>query len=136
VSKQDTSVSYAVCQTGPIHCRCREPSGGERCPGLARPSRAVWGGMLCQARMRMLGNIQFIGQLFKKGMLTEKIMHECIVRLLGEVGDALLCPPPSGCQGLCRGVPLIEGKQEQERCCNGAYGTLHLQPADALGTIE
>ncbi len=37
-----------------------------------------------KARRRMLGNIQFIGELFKEKMLTEKIMHECIVKLLGE----------------------------------------------------
>lgn len=34
----------------------------------------------------MLGNIQFIGQLYKKKMLTERIMHECIRKLLEEVG--------------------------------------------------
>lgn len=38
-----------------------------------------------QARRRALGNIQFIGFLFKKKMLTEKIMHSCIMRLMGEV---------------------------------------------------
>lgn len=38
-----------------------------------------------KARRRMLGNIQFIGQLYMKKMLTEKIMHECIVKLLGEM---------------------------------------------------
>lgn len=38
-----------------------------------------------KARRRMLGNIQFIGQLYMSKMLTEKIMHECIVKLLGEV---------------------------------------------------
>jgi len=37
-----------------------------------------------QARRRALGNIQFIGQLFKQKMLTEKIMHQCIRTLLGE----------------------------------------------------
>ncbi len=39
-----------------------------------------------KARQRMLGNIQFIGQLYNKKMLTDRIMHECIVKLLGEVG--------------------------------------------------
>lgn len=38
-----------------------------------------------KARQRMLGNIQFIGQLYNKGMLTERIMHECIVKLFGGV---------------------------------------------------
>ncbi len=41
-----------------------------------------------KARQRMLGNIQFIGQLYIKKMLTERIMHECIVKLLGEVRGA------------------------------------------------
>lgn len=38
-----------------------------------------------QARRRALGNIQFIGQLYKKKMLTEKIMHSCLTQLLSEV---------------------------------------------------
>ena len=38
-----------------------------------------------QARRRALGNIQFIGHLYKQKMLTEKIMHSCITTLLGEV---------------------------------------------------
>ncbi|XP_051934758.1 eukaryotic translation initiation factor 4 gamma 1-like isoform X2 [Hippocampus zosterae] len=35
-----------------------------------------------KARRRSLGNIKFIGELFKLKMLTEVIMHECIVKLL------------------------------------------------------
>ncbi|KAJ0439154.1 putative MIF4G-like, type 3, initiation factor eIF-4 gamma, MA3, MIF4G-like domain superfamily [Helianthus annuus] len=35
-----------------------------------------------KARRRMLGNIRFIGELYKKRMLTERIMHECIMKLL------------------------------------------------------
>ena len=42
-----------------------------------------------QARRRALGNIQFIGQLYKARMLTEKIMHSCIQTLLEEVSPAL-----------------------------------------------
>jgi len=38
-----------------------------------------------QARQRALGNIQFIGHLYRKKMLTEKIMHECIKKLLADV---------------------------------------------------
>ena len=47
-----------------------------------------------QARRRSLGNIQFIGFLFKKKMLTEKIMHSCVVRLMSDVralAQALPC---------------------------------------------
>ncbi|XP_020249679.1 LOW QUALITY PROTEIN: eukaryotic translation initiation factor 4G-like [Asparagus officinalis] len=35
-----------------------------------------------KARRRMLGNIRLIGELYKKKMLTERIMHECIQKLL------------------------------------------------------
>ncbi|EXB38358.1 Eukaryotic translation initiation factor 4G [Morus notabilis] len=37
-----------------------------------------------KARRRMLGNIRLIGELYKKKMLTERIMHECIKKLLGQ----------------------------------------------------
>ena len=33
-------------------------------------------------RMKSVGNIRFIGELFKQGMLTKKIMHFCINHLL------------------------------------------------------
>lgn len=33
-------------------------------------------------KRRMLGNIRFIGELYKKGMLGEHIMHGCIMKLL------------------------------------------------------
>ncbi|XP_061995975.1 eukaryotic translation initiation factor 4G-like [Rosa rugosa] len=37
-----------------------------------------------KSRRRMLGNIRLIGELYKKKMLTERIMHECIKKLLGQ----------------------------------------------------
>ncbi|KAK3679462.1 hypothetical protein LTR78_001023 [Recurvomyces mirabilis] len=43
------------------------------------------------AKRRGLGLIQFIGQLYKLKMLTLRIMHECVMRLLnfeGEIDDA------------------------------------------------
>lgn len=39
-------------------------------------------GLCVQARRRSLGNIHFIGHLYKQGLLTEKIMHSCIHHLL------------------------------------------------------
>ncbi|XP_069096172.1 eukaryotic translation initiation factor 4 gamma 3 isoform X7 [Pleurodeles waltl] len=35
-----------------------------------------------KARRRSIGNIKFIGELFKLKMLTEAIMHDCMVKLL------------------------------------------------------
>lgn len=51
-----------------------------------------------QARRRMLGNIQFIGHLFKNGLLTERIIHSCIVQLLKEEED----PRPDDVECLCK----------------------------------
>jgi translation initiation factor 4G len=39
------------------------------------------------AKRKGLGLIQFIGQLYKLGMLTIRIMHECVQRLLNFEGD-------------------------------------------------
>lgn len=37
------------------------------------------------ARKRMLGNIIFVGQLYRFGILTEGVMHSCVRQLLEEV---------------------------------------------------
>ena len=37
------------------------------------------------ARKRMLGNIIFVGQLYRQGVLTEQVMTQCIQQLLEEV---------------------------------------------------
>ena len=42
---------------------------------------------LTKAKRRSLGNIRFIGELFKLEMLTDKIMHNCIERLLKQETD-------------------------------------------------
>lgn len=48
---------------------------------------------MVQMRKRSLGNIRFIGELFKLKMLSESIMKECITRLLRSTSDeeALEC---------------------------------------------
>ena len=38
-------------------------------------------------RKRSLGNMHFLGELFKLKMLSEIIMHECVVRLLRSSSD-------------------------------------------------
>ncbi|KAM7445324.1 regulation of mRNA cap binding [Porites harrisoni] len=40
------------------------------------------------AKRRTLGNIRFIGELFKLKMLTESIMHDCVVKLLKSNDEA------------------------------------------------
>ncbi|MCO5579506.1 hypothetical protein L7F22_033361 [Adiantum nelumboides] len=55
------------------------------------------------AKRRMLGNIRFIGELFKKNMLTERIMHECIRKLLGDYEN----PEEEDVEALCKLMSTI-----------------------------
>ncbi|KAL3028070.1 hypothetical protein AAZX31_03G093400 [Glycine max] len=56
-----------------------------------------------KARRRMLGNIRLIGELYKKKMLTERIMHECIKKLLGQYQD----PDEEDIEALCKLMSTI-----------------------------
>ena len=51
-----------------------------------------------KAKRQGLGLIQFIGELYKLQMLTERIMHECIKKLLGNVDN----PEEEEIESLCR----------------------------------
>ncbi|KAK6920418.1 MIF4G-like, type 3 [Dillenia turbinata] len=56
-----------------------------------------------KARRRMLGNIRLIGELYKKKMLTERIMHECIKKLLGQYQN----PDEEDVEALCKLMSTI-----------------------------
>ncbi|XP_040381953.1 eukaryotic translation initiation factor 4G isoform X2 [Oryza brachyantha] len=56
-----------------------------------------------RARRRMLGNIRLIGELYKKRMLTERIMHECIKNLLGNCQN----PDEENIEALCKLMSTI-----------------------------
>jgi translation initiation factor 4G len=56
-----------------------------------------------KARRRMLGNIRLIGELYKKRMLTERIMHECIKKLLGQSQS----PDEEDIEALCKLMSTI-----------------------------
>ncbi|XP_073307972.1 eukaryotic translation initiation factor 4G-like [Primulina huaijiensis] len=56
-----------------------------------------------QARRRMLGNIRLIGELYKKKMLTARIMHECINKLLGQYQT----PDEENIEALCKLMSTI-----------------------------
>ncbi|XP_051129976.1 eukaryotic translation initiation factor 4G-like isoform X2 [Andrographis paniculata] len=56
-----------------------------------------------RVRRRMLGNIRLIGELYKKRMLTERIMHECINKLLGHNQD----PDEENIEALCKLMSTI-----------------------------
>ncbi|XP_069144686.1 eukaryotic translation initiation factor 4G-like isoform X1 [Solanum lycopersicum] len=59
--------------------------------------------MRLQTRRRMLGNIRLIGELYKKKMLTERIMHECIQKLLGQYQT----PDEEDIESLCKLMSTI-----------------------------
>ncbi|KAE8650289.1 eukaryotic translation initiation factor 4G [Cucumis sativus] len=56
-----------------------------------------------KARRRMLGNIRLIGELYKKKMITEKIMHVCIKKLLGQYQN----PDEEDIEALCKLMSTI-----------------------------
>uniref|UniRef100_A0A2P2MSP2 Eukaryotic translation initiation factor 4G n=1 Tax=Rhizophora mucronata TaxID=61149 RepID=A0A2P2MSP2_RHIMU len=56
-----------------------------------------------KARRQMLGNIRLIGELYKKKMLTERIMHECIKKLLGQDQN----PDEEDIEALCKLMSTI-----------------------------
>jgi len=59
----------------------------------------------------MLGNIKFIGELFKKKMLPIKVMHECIQRLLGDITNPAIEDIECLCKLMTTVGKLIDTKE-------------------------
>ncbi|KAH7313310.1 hypothetical protein B0I35DRAFT_480008 [Stachybotrys elegans] len=57
------------------------------------------------AKRRGLGLVQFIGELYKLGMLTERIMHECVRKLVDYKG----IPDEAEIESLCKLLRTIGG---------------------------
>jgi len=64
-----------------------------------------------KARRRMLGNVIFIGQLYKQQMLTDRIMHQCIVEQLGNIDN----PDPESVECLCKLMTTIGSQIDQPK---------------------
>jgi translation initiation factor 4G len=64
-----------------------------------------------RARKGYLGNIKFIGELYKLDMLTEKIMHGCITRLLGDIKH----PSEEDMEALCKLMSTIGQRIDHAR---------------------
>eukprot|EP00249_Psilotum_nudum_P023072 c28740_g1_i3 orf=193-2736(+) len=62
-------------------------------------------------KLRTLGNIRFIGELFKQKMIPEKIVHYCIQELLGT--DVKNPPAEENIEALCQLLTTV-GKQLEE----------------------
>jgi translation initiation factor 4G len=72
------------------------------------------------AKRRGLGLIQFIGQLYKLRMLTVRIMHECVLKLLNFEGD----PDEAAIENLTTLLTAIGATMDQEeqgRPCIAMY---------------
>ena len=70
---------------------------------------------IAKNKRRSLGNIRFIGELFKLSMLTEKIMHECILQLLKSIDEeSLECM----CRLLTTVGKLIDTDKGKVRSCD------------------
>ncbi|KOS19696.1 Eukaryotic translation initiation factor 4 gamma [Escovopsis weberi] len=65
------------------------------------------------AKRRGLGLVQFIGELFKLGMLTERIMHECVHKLVDYKG----VPDEAEIESLCKLLRTIGANLDQTDKC-------------------
>lgn len=83
---------------------------------------------LLQARRRMLGNIRFIGELFKKQMLTERIMHTCIMKLLGDKPEKI--PNEEDVEALCKLMTTVGGQLDHQKA--KAYMDAYFRRMDSL----
>lgn len=63
-----------------------------------------------RSKKRMLGNISFIGELFKVSMLGEKIMHACIKTLMGDLQNS----SDDDIEALCRLMTSIGARIDTE----------------------
>jgi translation initiation factor 4G len=61
--------------------------------------------LVAAAKRRGLGLVQFIGELYKLGMLTERIMHECVRKLVDYQG----IPDEAEVESLCKLLRTIGG---------------------------
>lgn len=62
-------------------------------------------------KKKMLGNITFIGELYKINMLNEKIMHFCIRKLLGDITN----PALDDMEALCKLLTSIGSRIDHQQ---------------------
>eukprot|EP01116_Phalansterium_solitarium_P020284 TRINITY_DN5921_c0_g1_i3.p1 TRINITY_DN5921_c0_g1~~TRINITY_DN5921_c0_g1_i3.p1 ORF type:complete len:1539 (-),score=551.85 TRINITY_DN5921_c0_g1_i3:66-4682(-) len=93
---------------------------------LSRLERQEAEDKLLLLKKRMLGNIQFIGELFKIKLLSEKIMHECVRALLGHIEQ----PDIDDIEALCKLLSGIGQKLDHDKA--RPYMDQYFSRVDAL----
>lgn len=81
----------------------------------------IW---ITKLKRRMLGNVKFIGELFKQQLLKEKIMHECIKLLLGSLDDPNAVPDDESIEAAAK-LFLTIGKQLESPAASKAKLDAH-----------
>ncbi|KAB2614589.1 eukaryotic translation initiation factor 4G-like [Pyrus ussuriensis x Pyrus communis] len=71
--------------------------------GQVKQSEEEREGKRIKARRQRLGNVSLIGELYKKRMLTERIMHKCIEKLFGQQQT----PDEQDIEALCKLMSTI-----------------------------
>eukprot|EP01117_Protostelium_nocturnum_P010464 TRINITY_DN3766_c0_g1_i1.p1 TRINITY_DN3766_c0_g1~~TRINITY_DN3766_c0_g1_i1.p1 ORF type:complete len:803 (-),score=180.08 TRINITY_DN3766_c0_g1_i1:36-2444(-) len=82
---------------------------------LTKDEKEIQATMEIMAKKRIVGNIHFIGELYKRQMLNDKIMHRCIQELMGDASE----PAPEDVESLCAmltniGPQLDQGPHKQK----------------------
>jgi len=81
---------------------------------------------------RSMGNVKFVGELFKIELLTEKIMHQCIRKLLGDIKN----PAHEDVESLCNLMETIGKKLDQEKAAsymNQYFDRMQRMAAEEVG---
>eukprot|EP00656_Telonema_subtile_P019619 TRINITY_DN2084_c0_g1_i3.p1 TRINITY_DN2084_c0_g1~~TRINITY_DN2084_c0_g1_i3.p1 ORF type:complete len:1274 (-),score=475.67 TRINITY_DN2084_c0_g1_i3:56-3877(-) len=81
-------------------------------------------------RKRCGGNIKFVGELYKIDLLTEKIMHQCIRQLLGDIKS----PAHHDVEALCKLLTTIGHKLDHPKA--EAYMSQYFSRLQLMRTSE
>jgi len=83
-------------------------------------------------KRKVLGNIKFIGELFKEGMLPERVMHECIKVLLKDSEEA----SEDDIESLCKLITTIGKDLESPACKLRDQVAIYFEKMDALSKSQ
>ncbi|KAK0226383.1 armadillo-type protein [Armillaria fumosa] len=103
VAKEATAAAAASKAFEDQAAKAAAQTKGDREESIALHSEEYYAAQ--KARRQGLGLIKFIGELFKFRMLTERIMHECIKKLLGNVEN----PEDEEIESLCVLLTTVGG---------------------------